>query len=781
MVGPDRRVVQDALRVVPHPVGVDHPSTGPGGDLEHRTVHVVRHPGDHRLPAAPPARGPVLPDQVEVAADATAGHHHGLGGEGELARSAAVGVGTPRGGLAGLEDRTVRRVRRASSTSSPVTLCRLRIRTRWECSTASANGCDQARTGAPGDVEAGHASCRGRARCSRRARPTGPAGTSAHPRPCSQRRFSPAAKCTYASAQRRGQWSSGRSNAALPSQSARASSARVADPQPPLLGGVDQEQPAERPVRLPAERLAAVRRRRSSTERPASASSRGGDQPGEPGPDDDDVRVHGRRILVTSPLDRPWPGENSLPWAVCRLSAPWPPIRCPGTADGWPPSWPPPVPTRPWRSAVRGRLVVELPTSTPADVAAAAARGPGRAAGLGGPAPGRASAGPAGLPRRAARPAGRARRPAAVRGRQGAAERDRGGAAPRADRALLRPGRPAGAAHRTGRAAWSRCSPGSTSDYVPQGLVGIIAPWNYPLSPDDLRRSGRAGRRQRGPAQAGPADAVRRAGRRRPAARGRPARRSVAGGLRRRRPGRARADRRRSTTSASPARPRPAEVVARQCAERLIGCSLELGGKNPLLVLDDADVETAAAGAVRGLLRQRRSAVRVDRADLRRRRRCTTPSPSAFVARTRTLRSGRSLDYEHEMGGLVSAAQLERVEAHVEDARAKGATVLTGGRRRPDLGTALLRADGADRRDRRRWTATPGRPSARWSASTACATRPRRSRRANDSEYGLNASVWTSDPARGRRVAGTAALRHRQRQRGVRRPPSAASTPRWVA
>ena len=41
-------------------------------------------------------------------------------------------------------------------------------------------------------------------------------------------------------------------------------------------------------------------------------------------------------------------------------------------------------------------------------------------------------------------------------------------------------------------------------------------------------------------------------------------------------------------------------IVARQCAERLIGCSLELGGKNPLLVLDDADVEAAAAGAVRG-------------------------------------------------------------------------------------------------------------------------------------------------------------------------------------
>ena len=56
------------------------------------------------------------------------------------------------------------------------------------------------------------------------------------------------------------------------------------------------------------------------------------------------------------------------------------------------------------------------------------------------------------------------------------------------------------------------------------------------------------------------------------------------------------------------------------------------------------------------------------------------------MAKTRTLRLGRSLDYEYEMGSLVSADQLDRVEAQVEDARSKGAQVLTGGRRRPDLG-----------------------------------------------------------------------------------------------
>ena len=57
--------------------------------------------------------------------------------------------------------------------------------------------------------------------------------------------------------------------------------------------------------------------------------------------------------------------------------------------------------------------------------------------------------------------------------------------------------------------------------YVPKGLVGVIAPWNYPLTMADLRRSGRAGRRQRGAAQARPADPAGRAGRRRAAALGR--------------------------------------------------------------------------------------------------------------------------------------------------------------------------------------------------------------------------------------------------------------------
>ena len=127
------------------------------------------------------------------------------------------------------------------------------------------------------------------------------------------------------------------------------------------------------------------------------------------------------------------------------------------------------------------------------------------------------------------------------------------------------------------------------------------------------------------------------------------------------------------------------KLVAKGCAERLIGCSLELGGKNPILVLRDADLEKAAEGAVRAAFSNAgQLCVSMERlfvAD-----QVYDRFLERFVARTQAMTLGATLDWGNDMGSLISQAQLDTVVAHVDDAVAKGARVLTGGRARPDLG-----------------------------------------------------------------------------------------------
>jgi acyl-CoA reductase-like NAD-dependent aldehyde dehydrogenase len=191
--------------------------------------------------------------------------------------------------------------------------------------------------------------------------------------------------------------------------------------------------------------------------------------------------------------------------------------------------------------------------------------------------------------------------------------------------------------------------------------------------------------------------------------------------------------------------------IAKGCADRLVGCSLELGGKNPILVLRDADIEKAAEGAVRAAFSNAgQLCVSMERlfvAD-----QVYDRFLERFVARTEAMSLGSTLDWGNDMGSLISGRQLEAVTAHVDDAVAKGARVVTGGRARPDLGPFFYEPtilEGVTPEMTCFGTETFGPVVAAYrfhDEADAIA-------RANDGEYGLNASIYSQDGPRARAVA----------------------------
>ncbi|GAB2630319.1 succinic semialdehyde dehydrogenase [Nocardioides ginkgobilobae] len=191
--------------------------------------------------------------------------------------------------------------------------------------------------------------------------------------------------------------------------------------------------------------------------------------------------------------------------------------------------------------------------------------------------------------------------------------------------------------------------------------------------------------------------------------------------------------------------------VAAGCAERLIGCSLELGGKNPMLVLRDADVERAAEGAVRASFSNAGqlcvSTERLFVAD-----QVYDRFVERFVARTQAMTLGATLEWGTDMGSLISQDQLDTVTRHVEDAVAKGARVLAGGRARPDLGPfffepTILEGVTPDMTCFGEETFGPVISIYRFHDEAEAVAR------ANDGEYGLNASIYSRDGARARAMA----------------------------
>src|SRR3954470_3282229 len=193
------------------------------------------------------------------------------------------------------------------------------------------------------------------------------------------------------------------------------------------------------------------------------------------------------------------------------------------------------------------------------------------------------------------------------------------------------------------------------------------------------------------------------------------------------------------------------KLIAKQCADRLIGCSLELGGKNPMLILRDADLDKAAEGAVRACFSNAGqlcvSTERMFVAD-----QVYDRFKEKFVAATKAMNLSAGLDWGSDMGSLISQDQLDTVTAHVDDAVAKGATVLAGGKARPDLGPyfyepTILEGVSPEMTCFGHETFGPVISLYRFHDEADAIAR------ANDGEYGLNAAIYSRDVRRARVIA----------------------------
>ncbi|MDT8436937.1 MAG: succinic semialdehyde dehydrogenase [Gemmatimonadota bacterium] len=192
-------------------------------------------------------------------------------------------------------------------------------------------------------------------------------------------------------------------------------------------------------------------------------------------------------------------------------------------------------------------------------------------------------------------------------------------------------------------------------------------------------------------------------------------------------------------------------AVARRAAGRLRVASLELGGKNSLIVLPGADLRRAVDGAVRGAFANAgQLCIGTERILVH--RDVHDEFLARLAARVGALRLGATLDWSADVGSLTSAAQLARVRAHVEDAVARGAVVRAGGRARPEIGPwffepTLLTGVDLEADAFREETFGPV------ASVRPFATEDEAVELANHGRLGLNASIWSRDPRPARRIA----------------------------
>ncbi len=191
--------------------------------------------------------------------------------------------------------------------------------------------------------------------------------------------------------------------------------------------------------------------------------------------------------------------------------------------------------------------------------------------------------------------------------------------------------------------------------------------------------------------------------------------------------------------------------IAANAAKNLTPVVLELGGKDPMIVFADADLEKAASGAVWGAFTNSGQAcssverLYVEESVIR-------EFTNLIVEKTRTLRQNFGNKETTDVGSMVSENQLKIVEDHVADFEESGAKILTGGKRNSKFEgtffepTVISNADNS-MRGMQEETFGPTLPIA------VFRTEKEAINLANDTEFGLTASVWTKDISKGKRVA----------------------------
>ena len=191
--------------------------------------------------------------------------------------------------------------------------------------------------------------------------------------------------------------------------------------------------------------------------------------------------------------------------------------------------------------------------------------------------------------------------------------------------------------------------------------------------------------------------------------------------------------------------------IAEAAAKNLTSVVLELGGKDPMIVFEDANLELAAGAAVWGAFcNSGQMCSSVERLYVQ--NSVAEKLTAMIVERTKELIQDTGDKETTSVGAMSSERQLQIVEDHVQAFRAGGAEILTGGQRKPDLEglfyePTVIAGVSNDMRAMQEETFGPTLPIATFK------TEDEAIRLANDSEFGLTASVWTQDIARGKRVA----------------------------